>query len=76
MPRPLIHGHTHKPAEHELADGLRRVVLSDWDLGATPPRGEVLRLQVPEPHQGKAAAVQRIPASLAAQGELDGPVCV
>ncbi len=40
----LIHGHTHQPAEHDLGDGLRRVVLSDWDAAATPPRAEVLRL--------------------------------
>src|SRR5690606_29513446 len=36
----LIHGHTHRPAEHALGDGLRRVVLSDWDARATPPRAE------------------------------------
>lgn len=40
----LIHGHTHRPAQHDLGDGLRRVVLSDWDAGALPPRAEVLRL--------------------------------
>ena len=40
----LIHGHTHKPARHALAPGLQRVVLSDWDAAAHPPRAEVLRL--------------------------------
>ena len=40
----LIHGHTHRPAEHTLAPGLRRVVLSDWDAAAHPPRADVLRL--------------------------------
>jgi UDP-2,3-diacylglucosamine hydrolase len=40
----LIHGHTHKPASHELAPGLARHVLSDWDLDATPPRADALRL--------------------------------
>ncbi len=40
----LIHGHTHQPADHALAHGLRRIVLSDWDLNATPPRAQVLRL--------------------------------
>jgi len=40
----LIHGHTHRPGEHELAPGLMRVVLSDWDARATPSRAEVLRL--------------------------------
>lgn len=41
----LIHGHTHRPAEHDLGDGLQRIVLSDWDLGAPAPRAEVLRWQ-------------------------------
>jgi UDP-2,3-diacylglucosamine hydrolase len=40
----LIHGHTHKPATHDLGNGLQRVVLSDWDAAATPPRAEVMRL--------------------------------
>ena len=40
----LVHGHTHKPATHDLQNGLQRVVLSDWDATANPPRAEVLRL--------------------------------
>ena len=40
----LIHGHTHRPADHALAPGLQRVVLSDWDAAAQPPRAEILRL--------------------------------
>jgi UDP-2,3-diacylglucosamine hydrolase len=40
----MIHGHTHLPADHTLAPGLARVVLSDWDAAATPPRAQVLRL--------------------------------
>ncbi|MFI5446639.1 UDP-2,3-diacylglucosamine diphosphatase [Polaromonas sp. UC242_47] len=40
----LIHGHTHQAATHELGQGLRRVVLSDWDASAQPARCEVLRL--------------------------------
>lgn len=40
----LIHGHTHRPREHDLGQGLRRVVLSDWDAASSPPRLEVLRL--------------------------------
>ncbi len=40
----LIHGHTHRPAEHDLGDGLKRVVLSDWDAEARPPRAQVLCL--------------------------------
>jgi UDP-2,3-diacylglucosamine hydrolase len=45
----LLHGHTHRPADHLLeADGpaaLRRIVLSDWDAEAQPPRLEILRWQ-------------------------------
>ena len=26
----LVHGHTHRPAIHELGDGKRRIVLGDW----------------------------------------------
>jgi UDP-2,3-diacylglucosamine hydrolase len=40
----LLHGHTHRPAVHELGDGLQRWVLSDWDLEAAKPRADVLRL--------------------------------
>lgn len=40
----LVHGHTHQPADHALADGRQRVVLSDWDMLATPARAQVLRL--------------------------------
>jgi UDP-2,3-diacylglucosamine hydrolase len=39
----MIHGHTHRPAEHVLGNG-RRLVLSDWDALANPPRLQVLRL--------------------------------
>jgi UDP-2,3-diacylglucosamine hydrolase len=41
----MIHGHTHRPREHDLGAGLRRVVLSDWDFEAEPPRGDLLRLR-------------------------------
>ena len=40
----LIHGPTHRPGAHRLADGLSRVVLSDWDASAQPPRADILRL--------------------------------
>ena len=44
----LIHGHTHRPATHVLGERqgalLQRVVLSDWDLAARPPRADLLRL--------------------------------
>lgn len=49
----LIHGHTHRPALHDLGEGLQRVVLSDWDLDAQPPRGDVIRLS--------ATGLQRLP---------------
>ncbi|MEJ7931387.1 UDP-2,3-diacylglucosamine diphosphatase [Ramlibacter sp. AN1015] len=41
----LIHGHTHRAADHTLGEGLSRIVLSDWDLDAAPPRAQVLRLE-------------------------------
>lgn len=54
----LIHGHTHKPADHTLIgqtdhgpSSLHRIVLSDWDAQATPPRTEILRLSVARPAQ-------------------------
>ena len=50
----LIHGHTHRPREHELGQGRQRTVLSDWDAGARPPRAEALRLSAD-------GGVQRIP---------------
>lgn len=40
----LIHGHTHRPQYHALAQVLQRVVLSDWDLDDGGARAEVLRL--------------------------------
>ncbi|MET0544289.1 MAG: UDP-2,3-diacylglucosamine diphosphatase [Variovorax sp.] len=51
--RTLIHGHTHRPAEHALGGaGLRRIVLSDWDAAAHPPRAQLLCLSI--------AGVQRV----------------
>jgi len=40
----LIHGHTHRPAEHALDARHRRIVLTDWDAEAVPPRLEALRI--------------------------------
>lgn len=40
----LIHGHTHRPADHDLGGNLQRIVLSDWDLRASPPRAQILRI--------------------------------
>jgi UDP-2,3-diacylglucosamine hydrolase len=51
----MIHGHTHRPAEHALAADCTRWVLSDWDAEATPPRLEVLswlRQQAQSPTRG------------------------
>lgn len=40
----LIHGHTHRPADHPLDNSHRRIVLSDWSLDHEPQRAQVLRL--------------------------------
>lgn len=40
----LIHGHTHRPAEHALPGGGTRIVLSDWHIDAQTQRAEVLRV--------------------------------
>jgi UDP-2,3-diacylglucosamine hydrolase len=40
----MIHGHTHKPAEHDLGNGFKRIVMTDWDVKAKPARAEVLQL--------------------------------
>lgn len=42
--RHLLHGHTHRPAEHRLDDRHTRTVLSDWDANGPAARAEVLRL--------------------------------
>jgi UDP-2,3-diacylglucosamine hydrolase len=40
----LVHGHTHRPASHQLAPHAMRHVLSDWELdGSSAPRAEILR---------------------------------
>lgn len=39
----MIHGHTHRPADHVLGTRVR-TVLSDWDAVAKPPRLQALRL--------------------------------
>ena len=54
----LIHGHTHKPADHDLGQAGRRRVLSDWDGAASPQRMEVLRLSQEQP--GARVRVQRL----------------
>lgn len=47
----LLHGHTHRPALHELGGGHQRWVLSDWDCEAAPPRADVLRLDATGLHR-------------------------
>jgi UDP-2,3-diacylglucosamine hydrolase len=41
--RTLVHGHTHRPGQHDLGEGCTRWVLSDWDFDGPGPRGDVLR---------------------------------
>ena len=40
----LIHGHTHRPARHELSGGRHRQVLGDWDFDRPPHRARILSL--------------------------------
>jgi UDP-2,3-diacylglucosamine hydrolase len=40
----LVHGHTHRPADHALGEAQRHV-LSDWSLDHNPKRAQVFRLQ-------------------------------
>ena len=42
----LVHGHTHRPADHAVADlpGAQRQVLSDWHITPAEHRAQVLRL--------------------------------
>lgn len=47
----LIHGHTHRPADHDLGPApgggrLTKVVLSDWHVTPAEQRAQVLRLSV------------------------------
>lgn len=39
----LVHGHTHRAADHPLGAGFRHV-LSDWSLDHAPQRAQVMRL--------------------------------
>ncbi|MFZ3126473.1 MAG: UDP-2,3-diacylglucosamine diphosphatase [Rhodoferax sp.] len=59
----MIHGHTHRPGKHPLVGGRERLVLSDWDLHAHPPRAEVLRLR--SGATGHASTLERLPPAMA-----------
>lgn len=58
----LLHGHTHRPGNHDLGAGLSRRVLSDWDFDSANgrPRGDRLRIT--------RAGVVRLPLLPAAAG--------
>jgi UDP-2,3-diacylglucosamine hydrolase len=60
--RILIHGHTHKPTEHDLGNGQGRFVLSDWEGSASPVRASVLRISARPLDQ---ASVERLAATFA-----------
>ena len=61
----MVHGHTHKPATHRLSTDRERLVLSDWDLSASPPRAEVLRLRHSNDGTAPTYTVERIPPAMA-----------
>ena len=69
--RHMIHGHTHRPATHHLDTERERLVLSDWDLNAQPPRADVLRLRLSGSGDGERYTVERIPPSMAV-GQAQG----
>lgn len=47
----LIHGHTHRPAEHALDQQHQRVVLTDWHVADDAQRLGVLRLDAEGPRR-------------------------
>jgi len=61
----MIHGHTHRPATHALEAGRERLVLSDWDLQARPPRADVLRLRRCKTGETESFTLERIPPGMA-----------
>ena len=56
----MIHGHTHQPAQHALDDRHSRWVVSDWDMQATAPRAEVLRLALGKPDSASPLHMERL----------------
>jgi UDP-2,3-diacylglucosamine hydrolase len=63
----IIHGHTHRPGRHLFGGGYERMVLSDWDMTAMPPRAEVLRLRRWFNESTVSFTVERIPPAMAAR---------
>jgi len=61
--RTMVHGHTHRPANHPLPDGRERLVLSDWHIEGSEARAEVLRLTVQGPDRRPVFA--RLPVLIA-----------
>ena len=70
----VIHGHTHRPARHTLTNGSERLVLSDWDLTANPPRAEVLRLRRTTVGTADSFTVERIPTAMAVRSGSPTPI--
>jgi UDP-2,3-diacylglucosamine hydrolase len=60
----LLHGHTHKPAVHDLGNGLSRWVLSDWHADAQAPRLEALSW-LRQNEQSPTRGLCRLPLSVA-----------
>lgn len=58
----LIHGHTHRPGCHDLNHGMRRIVLTDWDLSASTPRAETLRLSLNPTSRDNPTTFNRVSA--------------
>jgi UDP-2,3-diacylglucosamine hydrolase len=63
----LVHGHTHRPGRHPLGANTERVVLSDWDLAANPPRADVLRIQSPVAGQPRLQRISPVTAATLAR---------
>ena len=64
----LIHGHTHRPALHQLDAQHQRLVLTDWDTDLEPPRAEILRIGVHAQPQRIALSAYLAQPPQAAQG--------
>lgn len=63
----LIHGHTHKPGTVSLADGRKRLVLSDWVAQASPARADVIRLRLDD--AGNFSVSRLSPEAIARAGD-------